>query len=80
MEEVDTFGLSGVLLIGVIGIASMAFATMEIWNYFDKSPRWGRLTAGIAIGLAVVPLFLGGWILFDVLWAAKWLVRKALEE
>jgi hypothetical protein len=67
-------GLVTVLLLGWFGLASMAFAAMQIWKYFDSSPRWGHSTPIIAICLAWPVLFLGGWLVFDILWAGNQVV------
>ncbi len=71
MDVTNELGLIGILLVTLVGLASMCFAAMQIWQYLDRSPRWGRSAANVVTGLAVIPLLWGGWLLFDIIWIAR---------
>jgi hypothetical protein len=59
------------------GLASTAYGTYVIlWELLERRwrwPEWARVTLALPVSLT---LFIGGWIVFDLVYGALWIVRQ----
>ena len=62
---------------GFFGLASTVLGTYVIRKYMREQLRWKEESIPLAtLAVAFVLFFLGGWLMFDLLFAANLLVRK----
>jgi hypothetical protein len=77
--EFQELGLIPGLAIGAFGILSAWAGTGAIWRYLHNERGWSEVArAWWILGIAIA-MFLGGWIVFDLLWLGRRVVTLALH-
>jgi hypothetical protein len=77
--EFQQLRLIPLLVIGAFGLFSAWAGTAAIWRYLHDERGWGEVARAWAILGVGIAMFLGGWIVFDVLWLARRVVTLALH-
>ncbi len=80
--EFQALGLLLTIVIAVVGLASISFATARAWSA-GRRRGWSNLIALAATVAAFAVLFLGGWLVFDLVWFGLWIahrLKRAIPE